>query len=96
MALGERLAVVGGGAIACGVAAVAASIYLLVALEILKLRLSRFRELVGLGVPVSAPEEVDAGVATELETGTFPAVDPETGEFAAVDTREYESLQREE
>jgi UDP-GlcNAc:undecaprenyl-phosphate/decaprenyl-phosphate GlcNAc-1-phosphate transferase len=72
--------------VACGVAAVAASIYLLLALEILKLRLSRFRELVGLGVPVSTPEEVDAGVATELETGTFPAVDPETGEFAAIES----------
>jgi hypothetical protein len=24
-------------------------------------------------------------VATELETGTFPAVDPETGEFAAIE-----------
>jgi UDP-GlcNAc:undecaprenyl-phosphate/decaprenyl-phosphate GlcNAc-1-phosphate transferase len=71
--------------VACGVAAVAASVYLLLALEILKLRLSRFRELVGLGVPVSGPEEVDAGVATELETGTFPTVDPETGEFAAVE-----------
>jgi UDP-GlcNAc:undecaprenyl-phosphate/decaprenyl-phosphate GlcNAc-1-phosphate transferase len=71
--------------VACGVAAIAASIYLLLALEILKLRLSRFRELVGLGVPVSAPEEVDAGVATELETGTFPVVDPETGEFAAIE-----------
>jgi UDP-GlcNAc:undecaprenyl-phosphate/decaprenyl-phosphate GlcNAc-1-phosphate transferase len=70
--------------VACGVAAVAASVYLLLALEILKLRLSRFRELVGLGVPVSTPEEVDAGVAKELETGTFPAVDPETGEFAAI------------
>jgi len=71
--------------VACGVAAVAASVYLLLALEILKLRLSRFRELVGLGVPVSGPEEVDAGVATELETGTFPAVDAETGEFAALE-----------
>ena len=71
--------------VACGVAAVAASVYLLLALEILKLRLSRFRELVGLGVPVSTQEEVDRGVATELETGTFPAVDPETGEFAAIE-----------
>jgi UDP-GlcNAc:undecaprenyl-phosphate GlcNAc-1-phosphate transferase len=69
----------------CAVAAVAASIYLLVALEVLKLRLSRFRELVGLGVPVSGPEEVDSGVATELETGTFPAVDAETGEFVAIE-----------
>jgi UDP-GlcNAc:undecaprenyl-phosphate GlcNAc-1-phosphate transferase len=71
----------------CAVAAVAASVYLLVALEVLKLRLSRFRELVGLGVPVSGPEEVDSGVATELETGTFPAIDPETGEFMAVDKK---------
>jgi UDP-GlcNAc:undecaprenyl-phosphate/decaprenyl-phosphate GlcNAc-1-phosphate transferase len=71
--------------IACGVAAIAASIYLLLALEILKLRLSRFRELVGLGVAVSDPGEIDAGVATELETGSFPAVDPETGEFTAVE-----------
>jgi UDP-GlcNAc:undecaprenyl-phosphate GlcNAc-1-phosphate transferase len=70
---------------AFGVAAVAASVYLLLALEILKLRLSRFRELVGLGVPVSAPEEVDSGVARELETGSFPAVDPDTGEFMAVE-----------
>ena len=28
--------------------------------------------------------QVDAGVVTELETGSFPAVDPETGEFEAV------------
>jgi UDP-GlcNAc:undecaprenyl-phosphate GlcNAc-1-phosphate transferase len=71
--------------VACGVAAIAASVYLLLALEILKLRLSRFRELVGLGVPVSGPDEVDSGVAEELETGKFPAVDPETGEFMALD-----------
>ena len=76
--------------VACGVAAVAASIYLLLALEILKLRLSRFRELVGLGVPVSAPKEVDSGVARELETGSFPPVDPETGEFAAVEPSDDE------
>jgi UDP-GlcNAc:undecaprenyl-phosphate GlcNAc-1-phosphate transferase len=71
----------------CGIAAVAASIYLLLALEILKLRVSRFRELVGLGVPVAGPEQVDAGVARELETGSFPAVDHETGEFEAVDRK---------
>ena len=81
--------------IACGIAAVAASVYLLLALEILKLRVSRFRELVGLGVPVAGPEQVDAGVARELETGSFPAVDPETGEFEAVglDTEEQRALQ---
>jgi UDP-GlcNAc:undecaprenyl-phosphate GlcNAc-1-phosphate transferase len=70
--------------VVCGVAAVAASIYLLAALEILKLRRSRFRELVARGVPVLGPEHVDAGVAQELETGSFPIVDPETGEFDAL------------
>jgi UDP-GlcNAc:undecaprenyl-phosphate GlcNAc-1-phosphate transferase len=65
-------------------AAVAASVYLLVALEILKLRTFRFRELVRRGVPVTAPEEIDPGIVRELETGSFPAVDPETGEFEAL------------
>jgi UDP-GlcNAc:undecaprenyl-phosphate GlcNAc-1-phosphate transferase len=84
--------------IACGVAAVAASIYLLVALEILKLRLSRFRELAGQGVPMAGPEQVDAGVATELETGSFPAVNPDTGEFEAIqpEADEYEPVPGEE
>ena len=68
----------------CGLAAVAASVYLLVALEILKLRLSRFREAVGQGVPFAHPEEIDPGVVRELETGSFPTVDPETGEFEAI------------
>jgi len=68
----------------CGVAAIAASVYVVVVLEILKLRLSRFRDLVRRGVPIEEPEELDAGVARELETGSFPAVDPETGEFEAL------------
>ena len=63
----------------------AASVYLLLALEILKLRMSRFRELVGPRGAGLSPEEVDPGVARELETGTFPTVDPETGEFMAVE-----------
>ncbi len=61
------------------VAAAAASVYLLVALEILKLRRERGR---GIALP---PDQVDRGVAVELETGSFPAVDPETGEFETVD-----------
>src|SRR5439155_13106891 len=52
--------------VVCGLAAAAASVYLLVALEILKLRVWRFRELAGRGVPMARPEEVDAGVVTEL------------------------------
>jgi UDP-GlcNAc:undecaprenyl-phosphate/decaprenyl-phosphate GlcNAc-1-phosphate transferase len=74
--------------IACGLAALAASIYLVVLLEILKLRRERLRQVLGLrregGRPSPSAEEVDRAVARELETGTFPAIDPETGEFEAV------------
>jgi UDP-GlcNAc:undecaprenyl-phosphate/decaprenyl-phosphate GlcNAc-1-phosphate transferase len=73
----------------CGLLAVAASIYLVYVLEILKLRRIRLRQLIGIrreaGKPVPAEAEVDRGVAQELQTGSFPAVDPETGEFEAVD-----------
>ena len=78
-------------------AALAASVYLVVALEILKLRRFRFRQLVGQRGPAAAqPEEVDAGVARELETGSFAAVDPETGEFEAIDpdTGEFEAIEQ--
>jgi UDP-GlcNAc:undecaprenyl-phosphate/decaprenyl-phosphate GlcNAc-1-phosphate transferase len=77
--------------IACGVFALAASVYLVYVLEILKLRRIRLDQLRGLrraaGRPTPAPEQIDAGVAQELETGSFPAVDPETGEFEAVGER---------
>jgi len=78
--------------LACGAAAVAASVYVVVVLEILKLRSIRSRQLALRG-PAS-PEEVDAGVARELETGSFEAVNPQTGEFAAIDpeTGEFEAL----
>jgi UDP-GlcNAc:undecaprenyl-phosphate GlcNAc-1-phosphate transferase len=73
----------------CGLLALAASVYLVSVLEILKLRQVRLRQLVTLrrqvGRPVPAPREVDEAVAEELETGTFPVVDPETGEFGAVE-----------
>jgi UDP-GlcNAc:undecaprenyl-phosphate GlcNAc-1-phosphate transferase len=74
---------------ACLVAAVAASIYLVEVLEILKLRQTRLRQLVTLRRQAGAPEpdlqEVNTAVEQELETGSFPAVDPETGEFQAVE-----------
>ena len=35
-------------------------------------------------IPFARPEEVDPGVVRELETGSFPTVDPETGEFEAI------------
>ena len=83
--------------VACGLAALAASVYLVVLLEILKLRRFRLRQLVGLRGPAApAPEEVDAGVARELETGSFAALNPETGEFEAIDpdTGEFEAVEQ--
>jgi UDP-GlcNAc:undecaprenyl-phosphate GlcNAc-1-phosphate transferase len=74
---------------AFGLLALAASIYLVEVLEILKLRQTRLRQLVTLrrqaGAPEPELEEVNTAVEQELETGSFPAVDPETGEFQAVD-----------
>src|ERR671911_716012 len=68
-----------------GVLALAASVYLVEVLEILKLRQTRLRQLVTLRRQVGAPEpaagEVERAVEEELETGSFPTVDPETGEF---------------
>jgi UDP-GlcNAc:undecaprenyl-phosphate GlcNAc-1-phosphate transferase len=72
----------------CGLLALAASVYLVEVLEILKLRRIRLRQLGGLrrdiGRPVPSGEDVDRAVQRELETGTFPAIDPETGEFETV------------
>jgi UDP-GlcNAc:undecaprenyl-phosphate GlcNAc-1-phosphate transferase len=72
-----------------GLLALAASVYLVEVLEILKLRQTRFRQIVTLRRQAGAPEpelqEVNTAVEQELETGSFPAVDPETGEFQAVE-----------
>ena len=84
--------------VVCGLTALAASVYLVVLLEILKLRRFRLRQLVGLrGPDAPPPEEVDAGVARELETGSFAAINPETGEFEAIDpdTGEFEAVEQE-
>jgi UDP-GlcNAc:undecaprenyl-phosphate GlcNAc-1-phosphate transferase len=82
---------------ACLLGAIAASIYVVNVLEILKLRNVRLRQLVGLrapGEPPPAEAEVEAGVQRELETGTFTAVDPDTGEIKAIDpdTGEFEAI----
>lgn len=75
--------------VVCGLLALAASVYLVEVLEILKLRRVRLRQLAGIrgdaGRPVPASAEVDHAVAQELETGSFPAIDPETGEFEAIE-----------
>jgi len=72
-----------------GLLALAASIYLVEVLEILKLRQTRLRQIVTLRRQAGAPEpelqEVNTAVEQELETGSFPVVDPETGEFQAVE-----------
>ncbi len=72
-----------------GLLALAASVYLVEVLEILNLRRLRLRQLGSIrrdaGRPVPGPEQVDLAVARELETGSFPPVDPETGEFEAVE-----------
>ncbi len=74
---------------AFGLLALAASVYLVEVLEILNLRRMRLRQLVSIrrdaGRPVPQAEQVDRAVARELETGSFPAIDPETGEFEAVE-----------
>jgi len=71
-----------------GILALAASVYLVEVLEILKLRQTRLRQLITLRRTAGAPEpnlgDVNAAVEQELETGTFPTVDPETGEFEAI------------
>jgi len=81
--------------VACMVAAVAASVYLVATLEILKLRRVRFRELLGARGRPPEEAEVDEGVARELETGSFEALDPQTGEWTAVDpeTGELEAVE---
>jgi UDP-GlcNAc:undecaprenyl-phosphate GlcNAc-1-phosphate transferase len=72
----------------CLLTALAASIYLVEVLEILKLRQTRLRQLISLRRQVGKPEpdlqEVNVAVEQELETGSFPAIDPETGEFDAL------------
>jgi UDP-GlcNAc:undecaprenyl-phosphate GlcNAc-1-phosphate transferase len=83
--------------IACSLAALAASVYLVVVLEILKLRSFRLRQLVGLRGPAAAEaDQVDAGVVRELETGSFAALNPETGELEAIDpdTGEFEAVEQ--
>ena len=67
----------------------------MVVLEILKLR--GFRSASSPARGRAPPRgEVDAGVARELETGSFAALDPETGEFRAIDpeTGEFEASHR--
>jgi UDP-GlcNAc:undecaprenyl-phosphate GlcNAc-1-phosphate transferase len=80
--------------IACLAVAVAASVYLVVVLEILKLRGVRSRQLAAAGGTPPSPEDVDEGVARELETGSFEALDPKTGEYRSLDpeTGEFDAL----
>jgi UDP-GlcNAc:undecaprenyl-phosphate GlcNAc-1-phosphate transferase len=78
----------------CLLAAGAASVYLVVVLEILKLRSERARDLFRIAGRTAPADAVDEGVVRELETGTFAVVDPETGELEALDpeTDEFETV----
>ena len=75
--------------------AVFASIRLLYALEILKLRRFRYRQVTAIA-PGADQDAVDAGVERELQTGSFSAVNPQTGEFEAIDpeTGEFDAVGR--
>jgi UDP-GlcNAc:undecaprenyl-phosphate GlcNAc-1-phosphate transferase len=78
----------------CLLVAGAASVYLVVVLEILKLRSERARDLFRIAGRPAPADAVDEGVVRELETGTFAVVDPETGEIEALDpeTGEFEAV----
>jgi len=68
-----------------GIAVIAASVYLVYVLEILKLRRARTRQYAEAPGETPSDAEIDAGVSRELETGSFAIVNPETGEFEALD-----------
>ena len=75
--------------VAFGLVALAASLYLVLVLEILKFRHFREREIrrqVETGeMPALSQEQIDHEIEREVETGEFEAVrPPETGEFEAV------------
>ena len=75
--------------IAFGVVALAASVYLVLVLEILKFRVFREREIrrqVETGeIPALSEEQIEHEIEREVETGEFEAVrPPETDEFEAV------------
>jgi UDP-GlcNAc:undecaprenyl-phosphate/decaprenyl-phosphate GlcNAc-1-phosphate transferase len=75
--------------VAFAAVAVAASVYLVVVLEILKFRRFREREIrrqVETGeLPALSEQEIEVEIEREVETGEFEAVrPPETGEFEAV------------
>jgi UDP-GlcNAc:undecaprenyl-phosphate/decaprenyl-phosphate GlcNAc-1-phosphate transferase len=83
----------------CLLGALAASIYVISVLEILKLKRVRGWQMVGLRGPQGPPpdeSEVEAGVQHELDTGTFAAVDPSTGEMSTIDpdTGEIEAVSK--
>jgi UDP-GlcNAc:undecaprenyl-phosphate GlcNAc-1-phosphate transferase len=69
--------------VGCLLVTVAASFYLVVTLEIVKLRRTRSRELTVARGARPATAEVDEEVARELETGSFAAIDPRPEEGPA-------------
>jgi UDP-GlcNAc:undecaprenyl-phosphate GlcNAc-1-phosphate transferase len=74
--------------IACFALAATASVYLVIVLEILKLRGFRAQQVLGQLGEQPSDAELDAGVARELETGSFEFQNPETGEFTVIGDEE--------
>jgi UDP-GlcNAc:undecaprenyl-phosphate GlcNAc-1-phosphate transferase len=69
--------------IALGVAAIAASVYLVYVLEILKFKSFRVWEL-RRADPGTSEHDIEEQIEREVETGEFEPVRPDTGEFERV------------
>ena len=84
--------------VAFGLAALAASLYLVLVLEILKFRRFRERELrrrVETGeIPALSETEIEEEIEREVETGEFETVDPPSSDGARRGTDEFQAVRR--
>ena len=84
--------------VAFGLAALAASVYLVLVLEILKFRRFRERELrrrVETGeIPALSEAEIEHEIEREVETGEFETVDPQGTDGHPPGTDEFEAVRR--
>jgi UDP-GlcNAc:undecaprenyl-phosphate GlcNAc-1-phosphate transferase len=77
--------------IVIAIAALAASVYLVYVLEILKFKGRLAKELKQVD-PDTTEHEIDERLRHDLETGEFDRVDPDGGEHSDPDTSEHEVL----
>ena len=84
--------------IAFGLAALAASLYLVLVLEILKFRRFREREIrrqVETGeIPALSETEIEDEIEREVETGEFETVDPPSSDGDRRGTDEFQAVRR--